>query len=227
MNHAAERQLMVIVADLDAENVFRVLLTQRQPSLGIRVAFNGARLEDGGDVLRYVHRDAGCYRDAVSLARAGRAAASHVLLVFDRHGSGNDNSRSREAIEAEIEALFQKNHLKNCGVVVIDPELDAWAWSSPRAVAENTGFDSAAELQRELQRDPSLWKTDQPTPCDPKRALQEACRRKKQHRYSAPLFKSLAEEAGLKQCQDPAFQKLIRLLQNWFGSVPDSNAPSD
>ena len=64
-----QRDLFVVVADLDAENAVRSLLLERQESLGIKLNFNADRPPDG-DLLRYCGRDSGCYRNAVDLLRS-------------------------------------------------------------------------------------------------------------------------------------------------------------
>ena len=63
-----KRDLFIVVADLDAENAIKTLLTERQEALGIALDFSSLS-PPNGDLLRYSGRDSGCYQDAVELMR--------------------------------------------------------------------------------------------------------------------------------------------------------------
>lgn len=209
----SQRDLFVIVPDLDTENAVATLLTQRQRSLQIQLDFEP---RDEVDLLRYAGRDSGCYRDAVDLLRPRAETHRHAIVIFDRHGSGADD-QPREKIEEEIEEGLVKNgwSLESVAVIVIDPELEAWAWSTSPKVAETLGWSNNEKLKTYLISQ-GLWNPEASKPIDPKQALALACR--EQHiPLNARIFAHLARTVGLQACQDPAFQKFREHLTKWFG----------
>jgi hypothetical protein len=81
----SQRDLYVVVADLDAENAVRSLLCERQVALGICLRFNPDR-PPLGDLLRYSGRDSGCYKDAVDLLRMSRTcSAGRTIILLCSH----------------------------------------------------------------------------------------------------------------------------------------------
>jgi hypothetical protein len=205
------RDVFVVVPDLDTEHAVKTLLTKRQDALEIRLNFDPVDV----DLLRYAGRDSGCRFEAVQLLRAKQKSHRHGLLVFDRHGCGD--ARPREQIEQAIESLLVQNGWPhgNVAVIVIDPEIEAWVWSSSPNVAHRLGWPSDAELKAFLESK-SLWATDALKPKDPKEALSQACRAKGVP-VNARVFEDLAESVGLRTCQDSAFRKFQTTLKRWFG----------
>lgn len=206
-----KRDLFVVVADLDAENVLRTLLTERRQALGVSFEFDPDQ-----DLLRYNKRDPGCYRDAAAILRSALTTHRHALLCFDWHGSGAE-SKQPDQIQDEIEADLVKNGWEPgaVAVVVFAPELEAWLWSDSPHVAETLGWRgdrealSAFLLEREFL-DKKASKLAQP-----KEAMSAALHRKRKP-LSAALFKELAARVALRSCADPAFRKFTRVLQTWF-----------
>ncbi len=82
-----KRDLFVVVADLDAENALKILLTERQESLGIALDFSPFP-PPNGDLLRYSGRDSGCYRDAVDLLRPPQKSHRHAIVREKRKRGG-------------------------------------------------------------------------------------------------------------------------------------------
>ena len=212
-----KRDLFVTVADLDAENVIKTLLSQRQPSLGIELDFS-AKPPPRGDLLRYTGRDSGCYGKAAEILRGAQATHKHTMLLLDRHGSGAD-SMPREDIEKELEKrLVQNGWAKDsvC-VIVFDPELEAWVWAGSRHVSNVLGWSNDAEQLKHHLNAKGLWPDRAPKPTDPKKAMEEALR-KKRAGAPTPLFAKLASQVSLKHCRDPAFAKFTAALRRWFGA---------
>lgn len=210
MNTPDLRDLFVVVADLDMENVIKTLLCVRKHALGIELAFDLTR-----DLLRYNKKDSGCYRDAQDLLRTRRKYYRHALILFDRHGSGVDY-KSRIDIENDIE-----ERLHACGwpresatAIVIDPELEAWVWSDSPHVASALGWDDNRELRVYLEHK-NLWVSGAMKPDDPKHALDNALRERKRI-GGARLFADLASKVGMNRCDDPSFVKFRTTLQRWF-----------
>ncbi len=133
------RELVILVADLDAENAMRGVL-QRWQSLGIR------KLEDGKgvDIHRHPQRDAGCRSGAETFLDGFVRTHSNALVVFDHHGCGWEG-RSAQDVEIDLEKrLSDVGWAGRCSVVVIAPELEAWVWSDSPNVMRN--WDGLEEI---------------------------------------------------------------------------------
>lgn len=209
------RDLFVVVADLDAENAIGTLLCDRQRALGIELDFSATQPPQG-DLLRYVGRDAGCYRDAVDLLRVPQRTHTRAMLLFDRHGSGA-RSDCRETIESHVETSLCRSGWSGESVcaIAIEPELESWVWASSPRVADVLGWGTDGEQLRQFLNDQGLWGREALKPDDPKQAMKLALREKNKP-FGARLFAELAARVGLGQCQDPAFEKFRRTLQQWF-----------
>ena len=208
-----KRDLFVVVADLDAENAIKMLLTERQEALGISLDFS----PDANDLLRYYGRDSGCYRDMENLMRTPLKTHRHAIICFDLHGSGA-NDKKRDSIEKDVEDRLCKIGWaeKDAAAIVIDPELEAWVWADSREVAETLGWAGNMEALRRYLASKDLWNAEQAKPFDPKKAMKQAIREKGKGGGTAPLFAKLAKKVGLGSCVDPAFNKLKNALQLWF-----------
>ena len=212
-----KRDLFVVVADLDAENAIKTLLTERQQALGVNFQFV-PEPPPNGDMLRFSGRDSGCYRKAVDLLRPPQRTHRHALLLFDRHGSGAEK-KSRTQIEEEIEDKLRQNGWSDetARAIVLDPELESWVWADSPHVAEMFGWQSRRTEMRRFLETEGLWDADSPKPADPKRAMHLALRVNRLA-PTARLFAQLAAKVGLTRCQDPAFNKLATVLRAWFGT---------
>jgi hypothetical protein len=212
----SKRDLFVVVADLDAENTIKTLLTERQEALGIALNFFPFS-PPNGDLLRYSGRDSGCYGDAVDLLRPPQKTHYHAILCFDLHGSGAD-IKSREMVETEIENQLHINGWTegDAVAIVINPELEAWVWADSREVAMTMGWDGDMNSLRNYLISRGLWNAGETKPPDPKTAMKQAVRAKRRRRLTAPLFAELARKVSFHSCEDPAFNKLRNTLQQWF-----------
>jgi hypothetical protein len=199
--------LVVLTADKDASFAVDKLLS-RTASLGIV------------DVTRmiYVHpkRDHGAYLDCHNFLRQFLHIAGHALVICDRHGCGREQD-DRVDIEADMERRLSVNGWQHrCAAIVIDPELEAWLWSDSPQVAAALGWtEGRAALDRWLATRGHLL-PGQVKPLDPKAAVNEALRMVKKRRSSA-IYADLARKVSVDRCVDPAFVKLKRVLQRWFG----------
>jgi len=211
----SKRDLFVVVADLDAENAIRTLLTERQHSLNVTLDFNPLAPVQG-DLLRFNGRDSGCYQKAVDLLRSPQNTHRHAMLCFDRLGCGAE-SKPREEIEAEIEGQLVNSGwpADSVAVIVFDPELEAWVWAQSPQTAIVLGWKDDPHGLRPYLEKQNLWNPQASKPHDPKEAMARALRAKRQV-GGARLFSELAGKVGLRSCQDPAFQKFRRKLAEWF-----------
>ncbi|MBL4883256.1 MAG: hypothetical protein JKY95_01805 [Planctomycetaceae bacterium] len=105
-----KKDLLVIVADLDAENVMLSLL-------GRHHAFQIKEVDY--KILRHTGRDSGCRGKGVPFARTFCNQYEHLLLIFDHEGSGAEKI-SPEDLEEELESELSKNGWeKNCSAVIV------------------------------------------------------------------------------------------------------------
>jgi hypothetical protein len=131
--------------------------------------------------------------------------------------------QSREVIEETIEKELIKTGWGNrSAVVVIDPELESWVWSTSPHVEQVLGWAG---------RSPNLWHWLEeqhflhPQSCKPERpkeAMDDAIWTVGKP-HSSSLFRSLAERVSVVKCVDPSFAKLKKVLQEWFSSPCDDH----
>lgn len=99
-------------------------------------------------------------------------------------------------------------------VIVIEPELENWVWSTSPHVATALGWDRDGELRQWLvQQD--LWSEAAAKPADPKAAMEVAMREIRQPRSSA-IYRKLAARVSLAGCEDQALARLLEVLRGWF-----------
>ncbi len=195
------KDLIVLVADKDAEQVLKALLSHRQQSLRIRAV--------DYDIFVHPERDGGVRSRCVEFLRAYTREYRYALVIFDYEGCG----ASQEVSELETElqqSLSASGWHDRVAVIVISPELESWVFSPSRRVAE-----VIADNQREIYNkyyDP----TTRGKPTHPKETMLQIMREAKVQRSSA-LFYELAQNVSLEGCSDRAFQKLVGVLREWFG----------
>jgi len=208
MGPGAQKDLIALVADSNAESAVRGLLSRR-PSLGIR--------EISADVYVHPERDPGCCRKAHEFLRSFAKAYHHALVLFDREGSGRDD-QTRVELEAQVaDRLSRAGWGERSEVVVLDPEIDIWVWSGSPHVARMLGWEGPrAELDAWLV-DQGFLEPGQAKPSRPKEALEKALWVARKPRSSA-LYRGLAEKVSLRQCEDAAFLKFKETLRRWFAA---------
>jgi hypothetical protein len=201
----AQKDLIVLVADLDAENAI-VKLLGRHESLKVRpFSF---------EVIRYPGRDAGVRKDCAELLRSYQTTFNYALVIFDHHGSGKED-QSRDALENDREQSLANNGWQDrAAVIVLDPELEIWVWSDSPHVALTLGWPSQDRLRAHLLA--KNWLNDNEIkPKKPKEAMKDVLRTA-QKSLSASYFSELAQQVSVNRCQDPSFKKFVDTLRNWF-----------
>jgi hypothetical protein len=207
------KDLVLLVADLDAENALRGIL-QRWQSLGIRQLIEGRQL----DILRHPQRDPGCRCNGEGFLAGFIRTHSHALIVFDHSGCGWDD-RAATDVEVDVEdRLSQAGWKDRCAAIVIDPELEAWVWSESPNVDEELGWTGRHPSLREWLKTKQLVADGAVKPRDPKAALLQAMREANKP-PSPRVFSKLAETVSLSRCQDRAFLKLKTTVRAWFPSA--------
>ena len=195
--------LVVLVADTDAEWTVRTLLEHRYHALGIRtIAFK---------VFRHPQRDAGVFLHAHEFLRDYVGQASHAMVLLDLEGSGRETLLPSE-MEAQIEDKLSRNGWapEQIAAIVLEPELEIWVWAPSPHVAEVVGLEAAA-LQHILEQTP---RRAHGKPQRPKETLLRALHQSKRP-FSARLFQELAQRVSLR-CSERSFVKFRDTLQRWF-----------
>jgi hypothetical protein len=209
---AYDKDLVILTADLDAENAVRGVLG-RWASLGIR------QLEEGRDfdMRRHPQRDAGCRSAAEAFLEGFVRTHGHALVVFDHHGCGWED-RSPDEVESDLEdRLSRAGWDGRCAVVVIEPELEAWVWSDSPHVEAELGWAGHHPVLREWLTSERLLIADCVKPADPKTAMERAMRQARKP-VSPYVFARLAETVSLNRCEDRAFLKLKTVLRRWYAA---------
>jgi hypothetical protein len=200
--------LVILVPDKDTEQAMTGLLS-RCKSLEVR--------PPSYRILVHPQKDPGCYHTGHELVRAFRNEAQHALILFDQAWEGAPSHNGGE-LEAQVKARLQRDWEERAKCVVIEPELEAWVWSASPHVPEILGWQGREPDLRSWLLQEGLWPADAPKPPDPESAFVRAVRVVRQP-PSAALFRRLAEKVSLQRCTDPAFLRLVGVLQRWFGGA--------
>ena len=199
--------LVVLVADADAEAALKALLAERVAALNIRpITFQ---------IIRDPDHDAGVFTRAHDLLRPYLRQVAYALVLLDREGSGVEH-RSAPDIELELEQRLWRNgwldvnEAPRASAIVLDPELEIWVWSRSPHVAEILGL--SPDVLQDLLSSFALASSGKPQ--RPKEAMYAALRRSKRP-LSASIFRELAVRVSLRS-EERAFDKLRQTLQLWF-----------
>ncbi|MFA0782597.1 methylation-associated defense system protein MAD4 [Fervidibacter sacchari] len=204
-----KRELVVLVADADAEAVVGTLLSKRHKSLGIKPMMEGKDFV----IHKHPNRDSGVRTGAVDFLRPFQRDFRRALVIFDHKGCGAEGKNPQD-LEHKLEQELKRNGWRDrCAVIVIEPELEAWVWASLHHIARVAGL-TIEDLQGILAKYP---KNNLGKPVEPKEAWREVLRRGGR-KPSAKIFGELAEGVSLSKCQDRAFRKLVAVLRSWFPS---------
>ena len=201
------KDLVVLVPDKNAQHAIDALL-KRTSALGIRH-------DVSHDSFVHPERDPGCLRHSHDFLRPLRKKYARALVLFDRWGCGMDNENV-SAIQSIVEQNLSSNGWEPevSGVVVFDPELEAWVFNDSPHVDRALGWAGREPTLRAWLRDRGLMETGA-KPTDPKRAVEEALKFVNKPRSSA-IYADLASKAGVSTCSDSSFAKFCRLLREWF-----------
>ena len=199
------KDLVVVVPDSNTEQTLYGLL-ERHKALQIR------RIEY--KVLVHTGRDPGVLQRGVALLNGINALQEYhyALLLFDREGCGKETLTPSELEQQVQQQLDASRWQGRSAVVVIDPELESWVFSTSPHVVDVFAEGDAEAFKRVVE---SFPKTPLGKPQKPKEAVEKLLRQKAIVRSSA-LYKELASRVSLKGCVDPAFQRLCAILRSWF-----------
>ena len=169
------------------------------------------------DVQLYIHprRDPACARDSASFLRPFTREFQHALVVFDLEGSGRADVSSRELAEEVRADLAANGWDERAAVTVIDPEVEAWVFSPSPNVEACLGWPRhRGRVRRWLEKN-ALWTEGDPKPRRPREALERVLREISRPRSSA-IYECLGRRVSVRQCTDPAFERMLATLAAWF-----------
>lgn len=198
------KDLFLLVADIDMEKALDTLIKRRTQSLGIKnISF---------DIKRHPEHDSGIYNYGVEFIRTFQKDYQKFILLFDYDGCGSASSPEQIRTELLQEAAacgFQSNSVE---VIVINPELELWAWKSKYHIGQMIGWKTS-QINSWLQNNNIPIVKGKPK--RPKEAY-EGLLHRALVANSSSNFAKLASKIGLKNCNDLAFQLLIETLRRWF-----------
>lgn len=202
----ARRDLVVLAADLDAEQVMTALFSKRTKSLRIRSLKH--------DIIRHPEHDPGCLLQSGGILSVYARTHDHAVVVFDRDGSGKE-LKPREHLEAQVEAGLAAIWGNRAVAIVIDPELEAWVWNASAELPGLLGWPGDTSLPEWLVEKGFLETPAQVKPAMPKNAMR-AVLSEARRKPSSAIFRQIAEKISFGKCTDPAFLKLLTTLRKWF-----------
>jgi hypothetical protein len=201
-----KKDLVILVADMDAEMCLKSLLPRFQIVLGTR--------EITFDIFKHSQRDGGCRTESHNFLRGMIKNYDYAMVIFDYEGSGSH--KSVENSEKEVKELLEKNGWKNkCEVIIANPEIDNWIWANSPHVATHLGWQNLDELNLFLVKE-NFKKDAKSKPERPKEAMEIALKSKKEIPHTSAIFKNIANDVSFKSCTDKSFLKFKDKIVEWF-----------
>jgi hypothetical protein len=200
------KDLIVLTADRNIEYLMKGFLPRLPKS---------SKLEKFSfEVYPHIQKDSGCYNTCHNFLRPFIKQFKFALVIFDHEGCGKENL-TREEIEKMVETKLSSNGWENrCAVITISPELENWIWIDNPNVERTLDWDNNISLYKWL-RDENYLKEGEYKPKRPKEIL-ELVLRKTGKAFSSSIHNEIASKASYKNCVDPAFNKMINVLNKWF-----------
>jgi hypothetical protein len=197
------KDLALLVADRNMESAMEGILSRPQ-ALGVR-AFSY-------EIDRHAGRDGGVRTTGPETLTLLRDEFRHGIVMLDLEGSGADTTSAVE-LEQELDARLSPIWKTRAKTIVIDPELDAWAWGSENALRQALGWTENRRIRDWLAEHGYQFDARQ-KPIRPKEAL-EALMVKLNEPRSSALYRRVTGKISLNRCVDPAFDRLRNALQGW------------
>lgn len=205
-----KKDLIVLVADLDQENLlkgwFRKLIAvEGWPPFS-------------WDIKRHEQRDPGVRTDAATFMRIYQATHQRALVLLDHDGSGADETHTPQELEAHIqhELIATGWPAGRCAVSVVAPEIESWVWVGATHMQEEIGWKQRESVYDWLRTNTAYLPDSVTKPIRPKEAFEEVLRRIRRT-LSPRLYEQIAARASYRRCTDPSFQRLLAHLRQWFG----------
>jgi hypothetical protein len=221
------RELAVLVADEGLKQMFQTFFARNRfyESIGC----NHFDIDPANDIkCEAGQTDAAIFKRGHDLARPLKYTHRRLLVVLDRDWDGK-RRKTADQIKNQIESNLARDW-NEYAVVVIDPELECWVWSTTTAdratyevhphVKQCLAYEGERTLRQWLQ-DSDLWAEGESKPKDPKGAyhatIKHARSRGSKIRPSNAIFGKIVSRISPTTCVDPAFNALKEQLVSWFG----------
>jgi hypothetical protein len=162
------------------------------------------------------HRDPGCFGRSAAFLAPFAKDYDRAVVIFDREGSGS--TKSREAMELEVESRLSVGWNDRAMCIVVDPEIENWVWTDSPHLPTVLGWQRPDSL-RDWVRSINYWSVPEIKPSRPKEALERVLRELRRPRSSA-IYADLGQRVTLTRCSDPAFVKFRDTLRHWFPAAP-------
>ena len=198
------KDLILLVADKSMQFALQGGLG-RPESLEIRPICFDFRVHSG--------RDGGTRSNGSQMLALEKSRFSHGLLVLDHEGSGAGEQSAAE-LETHLDQQLKLVWGDRAKAIVIAPEVDIWMWGSDNKLAEILKWPKQESVRTWL-RSAGFDLLESGKPQRPKEALEAVFRACKRPRSSA-TYQQIAASISLARCEDPAFLRLKKTLQNWF-----------
>jgi hypothetical protein len=204
---ALKRDLCILVPGRNEEFALRGALG-RPRALGIRAIDFGFKSHPG--------RDGGVRTDGPALLSSQRLIYDHALMLLDHEGSGASAGITAIELERQLDAQLASAWGKCAKAIVVAPELDVWLWGAENALKQALDWSEGSGI-RDWLKGEGFEFTEQGKPVRPKEAFESVARELRVPRSSA-LYEAVTSKISLARCSDPAFARLRKALQTWFGS---------
>jgi hypothetical protein len=200
------RDLVVLAADKNMEATLTGLLSRHRAFQIRQITFT---------IYSHPGHDPGCRTHCHTFLRSFCNQFEHAIVVFDREGSGKDQTKAAN-LESELEDLLARNGWGDrAAVIVLDPELEIWVWSSSTAVDRIMNWSGRVPSLRKWLVDEEYISSPEEKPVRPKEAFRDALRLVRKQ-PSSSLFLQMAQRVSFERCTDRAFVKLKERLEGWF-----------
>jgi len=139
--------LVVLAADNQMQEALRGILSRPRALAIAPISF---------EVFSHPNKDPGCQKKAHEFLRNLRADYRYGLVLFDYDGCGASHTSSPGEIASDVEERLQQSGWGDqARCVVIDPELEVWAWSDVKTTPSNaSGRSYRADFRRRGGNEP-------------------------------------------------------------------------
>jgi hypothetical protein len=200
------KDLIVLVADKNMQFLIKGVLPRISRIEGL--------MDFTFDSFIHPYRDPGIFNEADEFLRPFSKKYSYAIVMLDHDGSGQEKM-NREEIEKAITAKLNRiGWERRNAVICIQPELENWIWVNQVKMQEAISWQEEIGLYDWLHQSGLKNKKDA-KPHDPKGAFEKALKISHTPRSSS-LYLNLAKKASYKKCIDPAFNKMLNQLREWF-----------
>jgi len=203
------KDIIILVADGYQEKLMEGFLP--------RVPNSSGTSEFDYDIYKHPEHDSGCFNNSHEFLRPFLNQYHYAIVIFDFEGCGQEAEMTRGKIEQVVEGHLQKNGWNNRNLaIVINPEIENWIWIDSPHVHNAINWNDAQSLYAWCRQSGLIVPGDL-KPSRPKETFLRALR-KSQTSTSSSIYKKISSKVTYKNCQDPAFQKLLNKLLEWFSN---------